>query len=53
GLGAALVAHITERHGWSLSMTARPAGGLLVHVRMPCVPTPEDKLSHHRHTVIP
>ncbi|MDJ1642739.1 sensor histidine kinase [Streptomyces pakalii] len=53
GLGAALVAHIAERHSWPLDVTARPAGGLLVRVRMPCEPTPENELSHHRHTVIP
>ncbi|MET8556224.1 HAMP domain-containing sensor histidine kinase [Streptomyces sp. NPDC004959] len=43
GLGAALVAHIAERHNWSLSVTARPAGGLLVTVRIPCGPTAHDR----------
>ncbi len=38
GLGAALVAHIAKRHSWPLGVTARPAGGLLVTVRIPCSP---------------
>ncbi|MGW2261322.1 sensor histidine kinase [Streptomyces sp. NPDC001780] len=42
GLGAALVAHIAERHRWSLGVTARPAGGLLVTVQIPCSPMSHD-----------
>ncbi|WP_055555151.1 HAMP domain-containing sensor histidine kinase [Streptomyces sp. NBRC 110028] len=42
GLGAALVAHIAERHSWPLGVTARPAGGLLVTVRIPCSPMSHD-----------
>ncbi|MFE8910472.1 sensor histidine kinase [Streptomyces globisporus] len=56
GLGAALVARIAERHSWPLGVTARPNGGLLVSVRMPCGPMPEDSperpLSSRRHTVL-
>ncbi|MFD8386812.1 sensor histidine kinase [Streptomyces sp. NPDC059679] len=42
GLGAALVAHIAERHSWPLGVTARPAGGLLVTVQIPCSPMSHD-----------
>ncbi|MFL0360155.1 sensor histidine kinase [Curtobacterium flaccumfaciens] len=34
GLGLSIVAAIVHAHGWQLSITARPTGGLLVRVRV-------------------
>ncbi|MGS2590094.1 sensor histidine kinase [Streptomyces hebeiensis] len=42
GLGAALVAHIAKRHSWPLGVTARPAGGLLITLQIPCSPLSHD-----------
>ncbi|WP_433931407.1 sensor histidine kinase [Curtobacterium flaccumfaciens] len=37
GLGLSIVAAIVHAHGWELSITARPTGGLLVRVRVSSV----------------
>jgi signal transduction histidine kinase len=37
GLGLSIVAAIVHAHGWQLSITARPTGGLLVRVRVSSV----------------
>jgi two-component system sensor histidine kinase VanS len=41
GLGLAIVKSITKAHDGSLTLTARPAGGLRVTVQLPAAPEAE------------
>jgi two-component system sensor histidine kinase VanS len=40
GLGLAIVKSITKAHDGTLTLTARPAGGLRVTVQLPAAPHP-------------
>jgi two-component system, OmpR family, sensor histidine kinase VanS len=47
GLGLAIVRSITQAHDGTLTLTARPAGGLRVTVRLPAAPSHTGEVAAH------
>ncbi len=50
GLGLAIVRSIVRAHDGTLDLAARPTGGLLVTVRLPCAPRAPSPSEHPQET---